>query len=152
LIEALAIPLLSKAIDFLFEEGKKILEERRKRKESEQKNPASNLSDTNKPISRPIMVTISSKEEAMNQSISESSWLNSEERIKHLMSLIEIHSRNYYHAKEQYAQWGSALVPAIIVNNLKESEDAVGDTIKELEIALTNLYGKKVKIGDELLE
>jgi hypothetical protein len=69
-----------------------------------------------------------------------------------LLSLLEIYSRNYYLAKEQYAKWGGALAPPIILNNLREAKDAVGNTIKELESTLTNLYGKKVEVGDAGVE
>jgi hypothetical protein len=80
----------------------------------------------------------------MNQKIEESSWLNCEDKIKHLLSLLEIYSRNYYLAREQFAKWGSALAPPIVLNNLREAEDAVENTIEDLESVLTNLYGKEV--------
>jgi hypothetical protein len=146
MIETVGIPILLKAVDFLFEEGKKILKERRERRKAEQDIEITKPETTGKSLPSEVKVSdaIDTKEVAMSQRISESVWLNSEAKIKHLMSLLEIHTRNYYLAKEQYAKWGSALVPPVIVNNLTESEDAVAETMKALQVELGKVYGKKV--------
>ena len=146
MIEAVGIPILLKAVDFLFEEGKKILQERRERRKAEQDVEVTMPEMTGKSLPSEVKVsdTIDTKEVAKSQKISESAWLNSEAKIKHLMSLLEIHTKNYYLAKEQYAKWGSSLVPPIIVNNLTEEEDAVVETMKTLQLELGKVYGKKV--------
>jgi hypothetical protein len=64
--------------------------------------------------------------------------------VQHLVRLLETYSRNYYLAKEQYAKWGSALVPAIIVSNLNEAENSMLETIKRLEDTLSKVYQKDV--------
>ncbi len=146
MIETVSIPILLKAVDFLFEEGKKILKERRERQKAEQDVEITKPETTGKSLPNEVKVSdaIDTKEVAMSQRISESVWLNSEAKIKHLMSLLEIHTRNYYLAKEQYAKWGSALVPPVIVNNLTEAEDAMAETMKALQVELGKVYGKKV--------
>jgi len=58
--------------------------------------------------------------------------------------LLETYSRNYYLAKEQYAKWGSALVPPIIVSNMNEAENSMLETIKRLEIILSKVYKKDI--------
>jgi hypothetical protein len=74
--------------------------------------------------------------------------LDSEANIKHLLSLLEIHTKSYHLAKEQYAKWGSTLVPPIIVHNLTETENEIAATTKELQAALSRVYGKKVAASE----
>jgi hypothetical protein len=60
------------------------------------------------------------------------------------VTLLETYSRNYHLAREQYAKWGSALVPPIIVHNMVEAENSVLDTLKRLEAVLSKVYKKTV--------
>lgn len=170
MIEALGIPILVKAVDFLFEEGSRILQERRDRRNALQEaeiatrdtQPAAEEQVPGAPpdtgneqyrergraaperrIARP---GISSREDALTAVFDEDAWLDSEAEISHLVSLLEIHSRNYHLAKEQYAKWGSTLVPPIIVNTLVEEEDAVAATLEELRAAVSRLYSRKITI------
>jgi hypothetical protein len=136
-------PILVKAIDFLFQE-------RKERKEASKKNTTpvpkvkTGLSTRNSVSTE----TISTKEAALSQQVSEAAWKNSEAKVKHLMSLLEIQTRNYYLAKEQYSKWGSALVPPIIVNNLSEAENEVAETTRNLESELSEIFGKPVVINE----
>jgi len=58
--------------------------------------------------------------------------------------LLETYSRNYHLTKEQYAKWGSALVPPIIVHNMTEAENSMLDTIQRLETVLSKVYKKDI--------
>jgi hypothetical protein len=58
--------------------------------------------------------------------------------------LLETYSRNYHLASEQYAKWGSALVPPIIVNNMTEAENSMLATIQRLETVLSKVYKKDI--------
>jgi hypothetical protein len=143
-------PLLTQAISFLFDEGKKILEERRARR---QNTPTSVLVDTNpekeqKPQSMEKVGVISSKEEALKQEVPQAVWNNSEAKIKHLMTMLKIQTNNYYLAKEQYNIFGKGMVPQIISYNLSEAEDGVAKTTSELEAELSKVYGKKIVIPE----
>lgn len=145
-LETVAVPILLKAVDFLFGEGSKILGERRERRKSEvqasEVKPGGVLSSSSNAAVPTLM--IQSKDGALSQSVVESTWSNSEANIKHLMSLLEIYTKNYYLAKQQYAKWGSALVPPIIVNNLNEAENDIAKSTKQLQAALSQIYGKRV--------
>lgn len=145
MLETIAIPILLKAVEFLFGEGSKILEERRERRKTEQASEKEK-SETPAPSTDTAKAadTIRSKEVALSQPIAEAAWAESEAKVKHLLSLLEIHTKNYYLAKEEYAKWGSALVPPIIVHNLTEAEDGIVATTKELQAALSKAYGKQV--------
>jgi hypothetical protein len=77
-----------KAVDFLFDEGKKFLEDRRKRKESGKSPDENGIKDVN-PNEKDIAVSpkenlILSKEDAKKEKIYESLWIKSEEKVKHL--------------------------------------------------------------------
>jgi hypothetical protein len=61
------------------------------------------------------------------------------------VTLLETHSRNYRIAREQYAKWGSALVPPIILHNMTEAENAVADTLGKLETVLSRVYKKDIQ-------
>lgn len=150
MIEAIAIPILLKAVEFLFGEGSKILEERRERRNPQQeaekethKHPAPQSGGATKSSE-----VIQSKEVALSQPIAEAAWSDSEAKVKHLLSLLEIYSKNYYLAKEQYALWGNALVPPIILHNLTEAENGVAATTKKLQLALSTIYGKQVTVSE----
>ena len=148
MIEAFSIPVLLKAVDFLFDECSKILQERRERRkdqqEAEQQSPeAAAPLAADEPHSTDV---IQSKDAALNQMIDETVWKNTRDEVVHLLELLEIHTRNYNLAKTQYAKWTSALVPPIIVHNLTEAEDEIARTTKKLQDVLSKAYGKKVVI------
>jgi hypothetical protein len=145
MIDPTQLPILIKAIDFVFEEGRKILEERRDRRKAQDTPSQSQESEPEKEIvvSEPEK-EIEIKEDLLTSPIDEPLWQNHEEEVKHLVRLLETYSRNYYIAKEQYAKWGSALVPPIIVHNMTEAENSMLETIKQLEIILSKVYKKDI--------
>ncbi|MBV7326707.1 hypothetical protein KFU94_00315 [Chloroflexi bacterium TSY] len=146
MFETIAIPALLKAVDFIFDEAGKILEERRERRKTNAHQEAQSIDQLNSSIDSED--TIYSKNLALQHSISESIWNDTQSDLQHLMKMLEIHKKNYYLAKEQYAKWGSALVPPIIVSNLSEAEDDIAGTTKKLLEVLSRVYGKEVIIPE----
>jgi len=145
MIDPVQIPILLKAIDFVFDEGRKILEERRERRKT---NDNSQTSENQEPVTE-ITPLEPEKENEIKQDllaskIDEILWQNHEADVKHLVRLLETYSRNYHLAREQYAKWGSALVPPIIVHNMTEAENSMIETIKKLEIILSKVYKKDI--------
>lgn len=145
MIDPLQLPLLMKAIDFVFDEGRKILEERRERRrlqdtssQIEPKEPAAEV------VTAELEKVVEVKQDLLASKVDEILWQNHEQEIQHLVRLLETYSRNYYLAKEQYAKWGDALVPPIIVNNLRESENSMIETIQRLEAVLSKVYRKEI--------
>jgi len=147
MIETIQIPLLLKAIDFVFEEGRKILEERRERRkmdapaqttETETPEPPAEITPAETQERNEI------KQNLLNSKIDEILWKNHELETQHLVKLLETYSRNYHIASEQYAKWGSALVPPIIVHNMTEAENSMVTTIKKLEDVLSKVYEKDI--------
>jgi hypothetical protein len=147
MIETLHIPILLKAIDFVFEEGRKILEERRERRKTQESLPKEALPASQ---SEQAVVVIEAQDQAeikkdlLASKIDEIRWKDHEAEVQHLVRLLETYSRNYQLSKEQYAKWGSALVPPIIVSNLAEAENAMLETIERLEDTLSKVYEKDI--------
>jgi len=141
-IDPTQLPILLKAIDFIFDEGRKILEERRERRKKQDGVPK----DEEEP-SKEITLAEPEKASAIKQDlltskVDELLWHTHEQEVQHQVRLLEIYSRNYHLASEQYAKWGDALVPPIIVNNLRESENSMIETLKRLETVLSKVYQK----------
>lgn len=139
MLDPTAIPFLMKAVDFLFGEGSKILEERRERRKVEVQGNET-IEKLNQAEAKSL--TISTKEIALQQPLDEFVLKQYEERVKHLLSLLDIYARNYQLAKSQEAKWGSALVPQVITHNLIEAGDNIERYTKELRDILAKIYGK----------
>jgi len=145
MIDAIQLPLLLKAIDFVFDEGRKILEERRERRKlhdgSSKNEPAELVKETKLPD---LELQKESKQKLLGSKVDETLWWNHEEEVKHLVRLLETYSSNYHLAKEQYAKWGSALVPPIIVNNMADAENSMIETMEKLQNILSKVYKKDI--------
>ena len=143
MIDPTQLPILLKAIDFVFDEGRKILDERRERRKAGESTP---ISENQEPAQEMTPVQVQEKNEIkqdlITSKIDEILWQNHELEVQHLVKLLETYSRNYHLAREQYAKWGSALVPPIIVHNMTEAENSMIDTIKRLETVLSKVYKK----------
>lgn len=148
MLETIHIPILLKAIDFVFDEGRKILEERRERRKSNEPAQSFPKADAEEAAEEPPLPEIEKgneiKQDLRESKIDEILWQNHEAEVQHLVRLLEIYSKNYHHAREQYAKWGSALVPPIIVNNMNEAETSMLETIKQLETILSKIYKKDI--------
>jgi hypothetical protein len=142
MIDPTQLPILLKAIDFVFDEGRKILEERRERRKKQDELSKSDP-ESSKEIALPEPQKAAEiKQDLLASKVDEILWRNHEEEVQHLVRLLETYSRNYHLASEQYAKWGDALVPPIIVNNLRESENSMVETLKRLEAVLSKVYNK----------
>ena len=145
MIDPTQLPILLKAVDFVFEEGRKILEERRERRKMD---GASQNNETQEPAKEitpgELEKENETKQDLLASKIDEILWQNHELEVKHLVRLLETYSHNYHLAKEQYAKWGSALVPPIILHNMTDAENSMIETIKQLEIALSKVYKKDI--------
>lgn len=145
MIDVAQLPILLKAIDFIFDEGRKILEERRERRKAEAapqevKDPAPVEEAPPAEEQEPAEV----KQELASSKIDEIVWKDHEAEVKHLVKLLETYSHNYHLAKEQYAKWGSALVPPIILHNMTEAENSMLETLQKLEGVLSKVYKKEI--------
>jgi hypothetical protein len=145
MIDPTQLPILLKAIDFVFDEGRKILEERRERRKNgnsiqtgENQEPAREIAPTE------IQEKNEIKQDLITSKIDEILWQNHELEVQHLVKMLEKHTKNYYILKEQAAQWGSALVPPVIMLQIEERENLIMETRKQLEIILSKVYKKDI--------
>ena len=145
MIDPVQIPILLKAIDFVFDEGRKILEERRERRKMNDTSPKTEGQEPPKEAEPLEIEQVKEvKQDLLASKIDDLSWLNHEEEVQHLVRLLDTYSRNYHLAKEQYAKWGSALVPPIIMHNLTEAEGSMIETIQRLQTVLSKVYKKDI--------
>src|SRR5512133_2694031 len=103
MIDPTQLPILLKAIDFVFDEGRKILEERRERRKAQEKQEVAPQAEKQEIAAPAAPEKQQTKEELLAAKIDEIRWQNHETDVQHLVRLLEIHSRNYQLAKEQYA-------------------------------------------------
>ena len=145
MLDPIQLPILMKAIDFVFEEGRKILEERRERRKS---GDAASKSEEQESVKEPALPEPEKereiKQDLLSSKIDEILWKNYEWEVEKLVKRLEIHTQNYHHHKEQHAKWGSDLVPSVIVHRITEAENSMIETIKELEIVLSKVYKKDI--------
>ena len=145
MLDPIQIPILLKAIDFIFEEGRKILEERRERRRISAPADTGAAPEPAEEISpAEVLENNQIKQDLLGSKIDEIRWQNHELEVQHLVRLLETYSRNYHLASEQYAKWGSALVPPIIVHNMTEAENSMVETLKKLEDVLSKVYEKDI--------
>ena len=157
MLDVIELPVLMKAVDFLFEEGRKILEERRERRKAQDAPAPVEEKESAAEPAIPAALSASrskgeveareeSKQGLLSAKVDEAQWKGHEREVQHLVKLLETYSRNYHLAKEQYAKWGSALVPPIVAHNLGEAEDAMIETSKQLEAVLSKVYNKDIQV------
>jgi hypothetical protein len=147
MIDPAQLPLLLKAIDFVFEEGRKILEERRERRKLNDVSPKREDSEPAQELVLPEPEDGKEiRQDLLTSKVDELLWQNHQMEIQHLVKLLETYSRNYHLAREQYAKWGDALVPPIIVHNMQDAENSMIETIKQLEIVLSKVYKKDINL------
>ncbi len=144
MIDPTQLPILLKALDFLFDEGHKLLEERRERRRKQESLPNVQAAAPSEIVPDGPQPPAKSKQDLLESKVDEILWHNNEQELQHLVRLLETYAGNYHLAREQYAKWGDALVPPIIVNNLKDAENSMIETLKRLETVLSKVYKKEI--------
>ena len=145
MIEAIQIPILLKAIDFVFDEGRKILEERRERRKASETAPDGKNQEPAEETAPPeAQQQTEVKQELITSKIDELLWQKHEEEVNHLVKLLDKHTKNYYILKEQAAQWGSALVPPVIMLQIEDKENSIVETRQQLENVLSKVYKRDI--------
>ena len=96
MIDPTQLPILMKAIDFVFDEGRKILEERRERRKTNDSTPTSENQEPAKEIT-PVQLQENNeiKQDLITSKIDEILWQNHELEIQHLVKMLEKHTKNY---------------------------------------------------------
>jgi len=136
-------PILINSVEFLFGEGSKIIYEIQERRELNQEIKTEKKQNTSSNLGE----AISSKNTALKSYFREDFWSDLEPRVKQLLSLTNIHKKNYYLFQKQLALFGGeAFAPPITVNSLTQAEDEIIKNIKELIEILSKVYDKQIII------
>jgi len=147
MIDPTQLPILLKAIDFVFDEGRKILEERRERRKME-----ASSSQVEGPREEKEIVPLEPekvneiKQDLIASKIDELLWKYHKEEVEHLVRLLEKHTRAYYTFKEQFAEFGSAFVPPHVMSQMREKENFMTETREQLEGVLSKVYKKDISL------
>ena len=147
MLDPYQLPVLLKAIDFVFDEGRKILEERRERRKMTDTAQNSEIQEPVKEIPAPAPEPekeVETKQDLLSAKIEEKLWQDNQKEIEHLVRLLEKHTGNYYTLKEQYAEFGSLMAPPHILSQMKERENLIIETKKQLEVILSKVYKKDI--------
>ena len=103
MLDPIQIPILLKAIDFVFDEGHKLLEERRERQKTSAAGAASAASastqtghapEPSESTSAETQESSEIKQDLLTSRIEEILWKNHEAEVQHLVRLLETYSRN----------------------------------------------------------
>lgn len=131
LVELFAIPVVLKAVDFLFGEAKEIMGARRKARQKPDSEAAS-------PPDIPLLEQ--SKETVLNRKISQELAEQQVAEIEALLSQIEIYQKNRRRLDKRVAlEGGIDYAPIGVVNQLYVQEDAILENSKELADLLSSL-------------
>ena len=111
-MDPIVTSILVQAVDFLFDEGRKILQWRREHLPAATNDAPSDASASGvnaqagniEPAEHQRVV--SAKDELLRQRIDEAMLANKRGEIEHLVQLMEIHTRNFRTAEQQFAMWG----------------------------------------------
>lgn len=154
MLDPTQLPLLLSILDFLFDEGHKILQERREKRQSERQKTGLPTPDVQprenapgaeiQPVAAKNLIV---KADLLKLPVADGAWIQYEQELAHTLHLMEIYARNYRLAQTQVAKWGEALVPPIVLNNLNEAENGLAMTQRRAQEILTKLYERPVDIG-----
>lgn len=131
IVEAFAIPVLMKAVDFLFGETQKILEERRLARQKPDSEAAA-------PPDIPLLEL--DKETVLHRKVSQELAERQAEAIEALLEEINIYQRNRQRLEKRAAlEGGKDFAPISVINQLHAQEDAILERSRQLAGLLDNL-------------
>lgn len=122
-VELFAIPVLLKAVDFLFGEAQKMMEERRTDRQENASLPA--------PPEIPLLGR--TKDSLLQTRVSEELARQQEKEVGHILELLEGYRQNRHWAREQVMNYGGlAHAPIITRNTLLTQEKEIFKLSQEL--------------------
>jgi hypothetical protein len=131
LVEAFAIPVLTRAVDFLFNEAKNILEERRAARQTPDLKMAA-------PPDIPLLEQ--DKEAVLKHKVSEEMAKAKERAVQSILEEIEIYQGNYYHLQKQVALGGGLdYADPGLANKLHAQEDNILEASRQLAAIIGEL-------------
>jgi hypothetical protein len=125
-VEWVAVPLLERAVNALFDAGQALLE-RRRADSAELESPT------------PLALAAADRDRMLHQRVSELVIEARAVEVEALIEQIEIHQANLNRASKQAAMWGEALVPPIIANTVDSEVEKLRTASERLRSLLDQL-------------
>jgi len=113
-IEWVAVPLLDRAVNALFDAGQALLRRRK----------ADGVPEPGEPAGGELLPA--ERDRMLRQRVSEMAVAARSAELEALIEQIEIHQTNLNRAVGQAAMWGEALVPPIVANTVDSESEKLG--------------------------
>jgi len=138
MLEAAALPILTQAVSFLFDECKLILDERRKRRDETNSASASKTATSTEE-------RVQTKAEALKENVVEAEWLEAKAEIEQKVKLLRTYVKSYNFNQLKEAKYGADL-PLHIMHEMEEQAAKIAQITQELQELLSKVYAKEVII------
>jgi hypothetical protein len=140
MLEAAALPILTQAVSFLFDECKQILAERRQRREA-----AGEVAEPQP--AAPPEASLQTKTAALTEKVVEAEWLEAKLEIEQKIKLLRTYVKSYQFNQLKEAKYGADL-PLHIMHEMEAQEAKIAQITQELQELLSRVYAKKVVIAE----
>jgi AAA-like domain len=137
-LEPIAAAALTKAVDFLFDQAGKLMEERRElRKQRGDDDDTPSLPNA----------TVTTKEEVQSWQVKTIHLKDIPEEVKHCRDMIHLYRRNKRAVEDQIGHFGGfTLTPTNVKNELRMNEDNIKFWCQKLKDLIEQAYGHQITI------
>ena len=138
-LETIAAVALTKAVDFLFDQAGKLMEERRENRKKAGESDEAPAALTPSPPT--------TKEEVQSWQPQKVMLKDTPQEIEHALRMLETYRRNKRNIDAAIAAYGSfTLAPRINQNELLETENNIKDWSQKLKGLVEQAYGRKIML------
>ena len=138
-LEPIAAVALTKAVDFLFDQAGKLMEERRENRKKAGESDEAPAALTPSPPT--------TKEEVQSWQPQKVMLKDTPQEIEHALRMLETYRRNKRNIDAAIAAYGSfTLAPRINQNELLETENNIKDWSQKLKGLVEQAYGRKIML------
>ena len=152
MLEAWKIPILTTALNLLFDIWSFILDDIKSRRKARLQEKEEISNENNAASDKSITTIVSTKEQALKLNVDEITFSKNEKDINHLVNLLQIYTTNYQIAEKKYAMWGSSLAPQIIIHDLEEAENNYIQTVIKLKKLIEETVDTAITIDGSTTE
>jgi hypothetical protein len=142
MIDPTALPILMKAIDFIFGEGSKILQERRERRQREE---GQNQEAKKNELAPEETGLVASKSDLLAKTVNEKRWKMHESDVESILEQIKHYKGRRNLAMKRYAIQGIN-VGYETLQEIEETENEIEKAMKELEVLLSEVFHEKISV------
>ncbi len=138
-LEPIGLAVLTKAVDFLFNEASKFMQERRERRSLEQNRISSKEADKTTGFTK--------REELLSWEPNELFLQDTYLEIEHCLDQIQQYRKNRRMLEKQVAMYGGVvLAPIAVQNQLNNVERELESSCQKLRRLVEETYGQEIRI------